>query len=250
MAGHSKFKNIQFRKSAQDKKRSGLFGKLAREITAAARIAADPEHNPRLRSAITNARACNMPNDNIERAIQRSRDDYTANYETIRYEGFAPGGVGVIVEALTNNKNRTAGDIRAIFGKSGGSLGERGSVSFLFDQVGAITYPVTACNGDEMLDAAIEAGVNDYDIDDGGYEFFCASDHLHDVASVLKARFGAPSVTKLAWRANTSIPVEGEDTATSLLRLLEALEANDDVQQVYANYDMSEEILERILANG
>lgn len=250
MAGHSKFKNIQFRKIAQDKKRSGLFGKLSREITAAALMAADPEHNPRLRNAIANARACNMPNDNIERAIRRSRDDDTMNFEIIRYEGFAPGGVGVIVEALTNNRNRTAGEIRAIFGKSGGTLGERGSVSFLFNQVGAIAYPAITGKSEEILDAAIEAGVDDYEIEDGTYEFYCAPDNLHDVASTLEARFGAPNATKLAWRANTSIMVEGEDTAASLLRLLESLEDNDDVQQVYANFDMPEDIMERGSVNG
>ena len=249
MAGHSKFKNIQFRKSAQDKKRSGLFGKLAREITAAARAAADPDHNPRLRSAIANARACNMPNDNIERAIKRSRDDDAANYETIRYEGFAPGGVGVIVETLTNNRNRTAGEIRAIFGKGGGSMGERGSVSFLFEHVGAISYPASAGESDEMLDAAIEAGASDYEIEDEGYAFFCAPESLHDVAAALETRFGTAEATRLAWRAGTSIAV-GEEDAASVLRLLDNLEDNDDVQQVYANFDISEGVMEALSSDG
>ena len=249
MAGHSKFKNIQFRKSAQDKKRSSLFGKLAREITAAARIAPEPENNPRLRGAIANARACNMPNDNIERAIRRSRDDDAAGYESIRYEGFAPGGVGVIVETLTNNRNRTAGEIRAIFGKGGGSLGERGSVAFLFDHVGAVFYPASAAAGEELLEVAIEAGASDCEVEEEGCGFFCPPDDLHDVASALEARFGAPDAVRLVWRSNTSVAV-GEEDAPSLLRLLEALEDNEDVQQVYANFDMSEEVMELVSADA
>ena len=249
MAGHSKFKNIQFRKSAQDKKRSSLFGKLAREITAAARTAAEPENNPRLRAAIANARSCNMPNDNIERAIRRSHDPDAASYESIRYEGFAPGGVGVIVEALTNNRNRTAGELRAIFSKSGGSLGERGSVAFLFEHVGAVFYPAATAAGEEMLEAAIEAGASDCEAEEEGCGFFCPPADLHDVAAALEARFGAPGSVSLAWRPSTSVAV-GEDDAPALLRLLEALEDNDDVQQVYANFDMSEEVMERASADA
>ena len=249
MAGHSKFKNIQFRKSAQDKKRAGMFGKIAREITAAARANPDPSANPRLRSAIANARGCNMPNDNIERAIKRSRDDDAANYESIRYEGFAPGGVGVIVEALTNNRNRTAGELRAIFGKLGGSMGERGSVSFLFEQVGSIVYSIKDAKGDEMLEAAIDAGASDYVLEDESCEFFCEPDALHDVSGALESRFGSAESTRLAWRANTSVAV-GEEDAGTLLKLLDALEDNDDVQQIYSNFDMSDEVMERISAHG
>ena len=249
MAGHSKFKNIQFRKSAQDKRRSSLFGKLAREITAAARLAPDPESNPRLRSAIAGARACNMPNDNIERALRRSRDDDAANYESIRYEGFAPGGVGVIVETLTNNRNRTAGEIRAIFGKAGGSLGERGSVSFLFEHVGAVFCAVGAAAGEEMLEAAIEAGASDCEIEAERCGFFCPPEALHHVAAALEARFGAPGEARLVWRPSVPVAVGAAD-APCLLRLLEALEDNGDVQQVYANFDMSEEVMELAAADG
>ena len=246
MAGHSKFKNIQFRKSAQDKKRAGLFGKLAREITAAARSTADVENNPRLRSAIANARACNMPNDNIERAIRRSRDGDAAQYESIRYEGFAAGGVGVIVEALSDNRNRTAGEIRAIFSKGGGNLGERGSVAFLFEHVGAVFYPAAALAGEDMLDAAIEAGASDCEMEEEQCGFFCPAEALHAVAAALEARFGTPDAARLVWRPNVSVAVGGEDAA-ALLRLLDALEDNDDVQQVYANFDMTDEVAEEIM---
>ena len=241
MAGHSKFKNIQFRKSAQDKKRSSLFGKLAREITAAARIAPEPVNNPRLRTAIAAARAQNMPNDNIERAIRRSSDADAANYESVRYEGFAPGGVGVIVEALTNNRNRAAGEIRAIFGKHGGALGEPGSVAFMFEHLGAVSY---AGGGEEeaMLEAAIEAGASDYEMDGEEWAFFCPPELLHELEAALEARFGAAASARLVWKPSNLVVV-GEENAPSLLRLLDVLDDNEDVQQVYANFDMSDEVM-------
>lgn len=240
MAGHSKFKNIQFRKSAQDKKRSSLFGKLAREITAAARIAPEPVNNPRLRTAIAAARAQNMPNDNIERAIRRSSDADAADYESVRYEGFAPGGVGVIVEVLTNNRNRAAGEIRAIFGKHGGALGEPGSVAFMFEHLGAVSY--VGGGGDEMLEVAIDAGASDYEMDGEEWAFFCPPSLLHALEAALEARFGAAASARLVWRPSNLVVVE-EENAPSLLRLLDVLDDNEDVQQVYANFDMSEEVM-------
>jgi YebC/PmpR family DNA-binding regulatory protein len=248
MAGHSKFKNIQFRKGAQDKKRSKLFSKLGREITAAAKMGMpDPTMNPRLRTAVAAARAVNMPKDNIERAIKKSLEAGGANYEEVRYEGFGAGGVGVIVEALTDNRNRTASEVRSIFTKFGGNLGETGAVSFNFDRLGAIEFDAEKATADEMLEAAIEAGADDCESNEEGHVVYCNPDQLHQVAKVLEARFGEPRSVQIMWRAKTEVPID-EETGQKLLRMIDALEESDDVQQVYANFDVAEDVLRRLTA--
>jgi YebC/PmpR family DNA-binding regulatory protein len=248
MAGHSKFKNIQFRKGAQDKKRSKLFSKLGRGITAAAKMGMpDPAMNPRLRTAVVAARAVNMPKDNIERAIKKSLEAGGANYEEVRYEGFGAGGVGVIVEALTDNRNRTASEVRSIFTKFGGNLGETGAVSFNFDRLGAIEFDAAKATADEMLEAAIEAGADDCESSEEGHVVYCNPDQLHQVAKVLEARFGEPRVVQIMWRAKTEVPID-EETGQKLLRMIDALEESDDVQQVYANFDVAEDVLRRLTA--
>jgi YebC/PmpR family DNA-binding regulatory protein len=249
MAGHSQFKNIMYRKGAQDKKRSKMFAKLAKEITVSAKMGLpDPEYNPRLRAAIQDARAENMPKDNIERAIKKSTDQGGENYEDMRYEGFGPGGIGVIVETLTDNRNRTAGEVRSIFTKHGGNLGETGSVSFMFNRLGAIEYPIEAASADAMLDAAIDAGVDDCQTTAQGHELTCAPDALHEVSRALEAKFGAPRSAKIIWKAQTLIPLEDDEKAETLLEMLEALDDNDDVQQVYANFEMSDSLMEKMSA--
>jgi YebC/PmpR family DNA-binding regulatory protein len=247
MAGHSKFKNIQFRKGAQDKKRSKLFSKLGREITAAAKMGLpDLTMNPRLRTAVAAARAVNMPKDNIERAIKKSLEAGGANYEEVRYEGFGAGGVGVIVEALTDNRNRTASDVRSIFTKFGGNLGETGAVSFNFDRLGAIEFDAAKATADEMLEAAIEAGADDCESSEEGHVVYCNPDQ-HQVAKALEARFGEPRSVQIMWRAKTEVPID-EETGQKLLRMIDALEESDDVQQVYANFDVAEDVLRRLTA--
>jgi len=249
MAGHSQFKNIMYRKGAQDKKRSKLFAKLAKEITVAAKMGLpDPEYNPRLRSAIQDARAENMPKDNIDRAIKKSTDAGGENYEDMRYEGFGPGGIGVIVETLTDNRNRTAGEVRSIFTKHGGSLGETGSVSFMFNRLGAIEFPPEAASADDMLEAAIEAGAEDCQSTETGHEVTCAAEALHEVAKALEAKVGAPRSAKIVWKPQNSIPLDDDDKAETLLKMLEALDDNDDVQQVYANFEMSDSLMEKMSA--
>jgi YebC/PmpR family DNA-binding regulatory protein len=248
MAGHSKFKNIQFRKGAQDKKRSKLFSKLAREITAAAKMGMpDPAMNPRLRTAVQAARAQNMPKDNIERAIKKSQESGGANYEEVRYEGFGAGGVGVIVEALTDNRNRTASEVRSIFTKFGGNLGETGAVSFNFDKLGAIEFDADKAGAEAMLEAAIEAGAEDCESSGEGHVVYCNPDELHQVAKALEGKFGEPRSAQITWRAKTSVPV-GEEPAQRLLRMIEGLEDSDDVQNVYANFEIADEVLERLSA--
>ncbi len=248
MAGHSKFKNIQFRKGAQDKKRAKLFSRLSREITAAAKMGLpDPEMNPRLRTAVQAARAQNMPKDNIERAIKKSEEAGGESYEEVRYEGFGVGGVGVIVEALTDNRNRTASDIRAIFTKNGGNLGETGSVSFMFDRVGAIEYPADTASADAMFEAAIEAGADDVDSSEDGHVLYCDPESLHEVARALEEKFGEPTSAAIVWRPKSSVEV-ADDAGETLLKMLEALEDSDDVQNVYANYDVSDQVLEKLSA--
>ena len=248
MAGHSKFKNIQFRKGAQDKKRSKLFSKLGREITAAAKMGLpDLTMNPRLRTAVAAARAVNMPKDNIERAIKKSLEAGGANYEDMRYEGFGAGGVGVIVEALTDNRNRTASEVRSIFTKFGGNLGETGAVSFNFDRLGAIEFDAAKATADEMLEAAIEAGADDCESSEEGHVVYCNPDQLHQVAKVLEARFGEPRSVQIMWRAKTEVPID-EETGQKLLRMIDALEESDDVQQVYANFEIADDVLERLSA--
>jgi YebC/PmpR family DNA-binding regulatory protein len=248
MAGHSKFKNIQFRKGAQDKKRSKLFSKLAREITAAAKMGMpDPAMNARLRGAVQTARAQNMPKDNIERAIKKSLEAGGANYEDMRYEGFGAGGVGVIVEALTDNRNRTASEVRSIFTKFGGNLGETGSVSFMFDRLGAVEFDAGKGSPDQMVEAAIEAGAEDCESSEEGHVIYCDPDQLHNVAKALETRFGEPRAASILWRAKSGVPVD-EESGQKLLRMIDGLEDSDDVQNVYANFEIADEVLERLSA--
>jgi len=248
MAGHSKFKNIMYRKGAQDKKRAKLFSKLAKEITVAAKMGLpDPEHNPRLRAAIIAARAQSMPKDNIDRAIKKSTDQGGEDYVEMRYEGFGPAGIGVIVEALTDNKNRTASEVRSIFSKNGGNLGETGSVSFMFDHVGSIEYAADAADAEAMLEAAIEAGADDCESDEDGHVLICAPDALHEVAVTLEEKFGEARSARLIWKPQNNIEVD-EEKGETLLKLLDALDDCDDVQQVYANYEMSDSVFEKLSA--
>jgi YebC/PmpR family DNA-binding regulatory protein len=248
MAGHSKFKNIQFRKGAQDKKRSKLFSKLGREITAAAKMGLpDPAMNPRLRTAVQAARAQNMPKDNIERAIKKSQEAGGANYEEVRYEGFGAGGVGVIVEALTDNRNRTASEVRSIFSKFGGNLGETGAVSFMFDKLGAIEFDAGKASPDQMFEAALEAGADDVESSETGHVLYCHPDRLHLVAKALEARFGEPRSAQILWRPKSSVAID-EEAGQKLFRMLEGLEDSDDVQNVYSNFEIADELLERLSA--
>lgn len=246
MAGHSQFKNIMHRKGAQDKKRSKMFSKLSKEITVAAKSGMpDPSMNPRLRAAVLAARAQNMPRDNIERAIKKSMEAGGDNFEEIRYEGFAPGGVGVIVEALTDNRNRTASDVRSIFTKYGGNLGETGAVSFMFDRLGEIEYPAKAATADAMIEAALDAGADDCQSDADGHRLYCDAGALHEVGRALEAKFGEPSAARIMWRPQNTVEVD-DDKAEKLMKLLDALEDSDDVQNVYANFEMSEAAMARL----
>ena len=249
MAGHSQFKNIMHRKGAQDKKRAKVFTKIIRELTTAARTGLpDPAANPRLRAAVVAARAANMPKDTVDRAIKRGAggDDSDA-FEEVRYEGYGPGGVAIIVEALTDNRNRTASDVRAALTKSGGNLGETNSVSFLFDRRGEVTYPAEIADADTMFEAALEAGAENVESGEAEHVVTCATEDLTTLRDALEAQFGAPASAKLAWRPKTSTPVEG-DVAQALFRLLETLEDNDDVQTVYANFEVSDEVMARLSA--
>jgi len=249
MAGHSQFKNIMYRKGAQDKKRAKVFTKLIRELTTAARTGLpDPNANPRLRAAILAARQANMPKDTVERAIKRgSGGEAGEAYEEVRYEGYGPGGVAVIVEALTDNRNRTASEIRAAFTKAAGALGETNSVSFLFDHVGEIVYPAATASADDMLEAAIDVGADDVVSDDERHVVISAPDDLNTVRDALEQRFGAAESARLVWRAKTAAQVD-EDTAASLFKLLDTLEDSDDVQNVYANFEVAEEVMARLSA--
>jgi len=248
MAGHSQFKNIMYRKGAQDKKRAKVFSKLAKEITVAAKLGMpDPDKNPRLRSAIIAARKENMPKDNIDRAIKKSQGNDSENYEDIRYEGYGTSGVAVIVEALTDNRNRTAGEVRAAFTKHGGSLAESGSVSFMFDHVGIIRYPVAAGDADSMLEAAIEAGADECESGDEAHEFVCAPDQLHEVRDALEKQLGEAERSGLVWRPQNQVSVD-EQAAQTLLKMLDVLEDNDDVQNVYANFEVAEDVMAKLTA--
>ena len=246
MAGHSQFKNIMHKKGKQDKLRAKLFSKLAREITVAAKLGMpDPAFNPRLRLAVLAARAENMPKDNIERAISKATGGDGENYDEIRYEGYGPGGIAVIVEALTDNRNRTASEVRSYFTKSGGSLGETGSVAFMFDHVGEITFDASAASEDDMMEAAIEAGADDVATEDETHIVTTAMEDLAEVTKSLEEQFGEPKSSKLVWRPQTTSAVD-EETAEKVLRLIGSLEDNDDVQNVYANFEMSEELMEKL----
>ncbi len=248
MAGHSQFKNIMHRKGRQDAQKSKLFGKLAREITVSAKIGVpDPAMNPRLRAAIIAARAENMPKDNIERAIKKATGGDAENYEEIRYEGYGPGGVAVIVEVLTDNRNRAAGEIRAAFAKSGGNLAETGAVSFMFDRVGVIEYGAKAASGDAMFEAALEAGADDVVSSDGGHEIYVAQDRFGAVAKALEAKFGEPRKAALVWRPQNTIAIDDEQ-GEKLLKLLDSLNEHDDVPNVYANFEVSDALMSRMSA--
>ena len=248
MAGHSQFKNIMHRKGRQDAKRAREFTRLVREVQVAARAGLpDPAANPRLRSALQAARAANVPKDNIERAIRRGSGGEGESFEEVRYEGYGPGGVALIVETLTDNRNRTAAEVRAAFSKLGGSLGETGSVSYQFDRVGEIVYAADAADADAMLEAAIEAGAEDCRSDESGHEILCAPDDLAAVRDALEARLGPPEAARLGWRPQATVAV-AEDQAETLFRLLETLDDSDDVQRVVANFDVDDAILERLSA--
>src|SRR5687768_2050391 len=242
MAGHSKYKNIMYRKGAQDKKRSAMFSKLSREITVAAKMgAADPDMNPRLRAAVLAAKAQSMPKDNIQRAINKASGGDAENYEELRYEGFGPGGVSLIVEALTDNRNRTATNVRTIFSRNGGNLGASGSVSHGFERLGLIAYPGSAGSADAVLDAAIEAGAEDVESGEEGHDIWTAIDDLHAVARSLEQALGAPESVGLAWRPQTSVEVAGDD-AEQLVKLVETLEEDDDIQTVWGNYEVPDAV--------
>jgi len=246
MAGHSKFKNIMYRKGAQDKKRSALFSKLSREITVAAKMGApDPDMNARLRAAVNAAKAQSMPKDNIQRSIDKASAADGENYEDVRYEGFGPGGVSLVVEALTDNRNRTATNVRTIFSKNGGNLGASGSVSHGFERLGLIEYPASAGDSDKVFDAAIEAGADDVESDEDGHRIWTSVENLHEVARALEPMLGEGEGAKLAWKPSTEVEVHGDD-AQQLMKLIDALEEDDDVQTVWGNEKISDEELEKL----
>jgi YebC/PmpR family DNA-binding regulatory protein len=248
MAGHSQFKNIMHRKGAADARRAKNFSKLAREITVAAKTGTpDPKMNSRLRLAILNARAENMPKDNIERAIKKAIGGDSENFETVRYEGYGPGGVAMIVEALTDNRNRTAGAVRSYFSKYGGVLGESGSVAFLFDRIGEIHYKADAATDEKALEAGIDAGADDVESDEDGHVITTSFADLSEVAKRLEATLGEAETVKAVWRPQTKASLD-EDKAASLLKLVEALEEDDDVQAVYSNFEVSDDVMEKLTA--
>jgi len=246
MAGHSQFKNIMHRKGAQDAKRARHFAKLIREITVSARQGLpDPAFNPRLRAAMSAAREANMPRDTIERAVKKAIGSDGENYDEIRYEGYGPGGVAVIVEALTDNRNRAASDIRSFFTKSGGNLGETGSVSFMFDRTGVIEYDAKVGSDDDMLDAAIEAGADDVASSENGHEVYASQETFREVAKALEAKFGEARKAALTWKPQNTVPVDDE-TGEKLLKLIDLLNEHDDVQNVYANFEVSDALVAKM----
>jgi YebC/PmpR family DNA-binding regulatory protein len=246
MAGHSQFKNIMHRKGRQDAQKSKLFGKLAREITVAAKLGTpDPAMNPRLRAAIVAARQENMPTDNIERAIKKALGGEGDNYDEIRYEGYGPGGVAVIVEALTDNRNRAASDIRSFFTKSGGNLGETGSVAFMFDRTGIIEYDSNVASDDAILDAGIEAGADDVISGESGHEVYASQESFREVAKALEAKFGEPRKAALIWKPQNIMSVDDE-TGEKLLKLMDLLNEHDDVQNVFANFEISDALVAKM----
>jgi YebC/PmpR family DNA-binding regulatory protein len=248
MAGHSQFKNIMHRKGRQDAIRSRLFSKLAREVTVAAKSGLpDPEKNPRLRLAMQNARAENMPKDNIERAIKKAMGGDAETYEAIRYEGYGPGGVAIIVEALTDNRNRSASNVRSLFAKYGGNLGETGSVAFMFNRTGEISYWSRAGSADQVMEAAIEAGADDVQSDENGHVILCAFESIGEVTAALSAKLGEAETVKVVWKAQTVTPVD-EESAQTLMKLVEALDEDDDVQNVFTNFEVSDEVMKKLTA--
>jgi len=246
MAGHSKWANIQHRKGRQDKLCSKLFSKLAKEITVAAKMGdPDPDNNPRLRLAVKEAKSQSVPKDVIDRAIKKSQGGDAENYDEIRYEGYGPGGVAVIVETMTDNRNRTASTVRSTFTKSGGNLGETGSVGFMFDRKGAVSYPASVGDNDTVMMAAIEAGAEDVESDEEGHVVYCADTDLHAVSQALEAELGESDSTKLIWKPTTTTELDLEGMQ-KLMRLIEALEDDDDVQTVTANFEASDEVMEQL----
>jgi YebC/PmpR family DNA-binding regulatory protein len=247
MAGHSQFKNIMYRKGAQDKKRAKIFTKIIRELTTAARTGLpDPAANPRLRAAVITARQANMPKDTVDRAIRRgSGGEGGEAYEEVRYEGYAPGGVAVIIEALTDNRNRTASEVRAAFAKAGGALGETNSVSFMFERVGEISYPAAVATADDMLEAVIDAGAENVESDAEQHLVTSTSEDLNTVRDALETRFGPAESARLVWRPRSTAPID-EETAPTVFKLLETLEDSDDVQNVYANFEVAEDVMARL----
>ncbi|MBN9063486.1 MAG: transcriptional regulator [Rhizobiales bacterium 65-9] len=246
MAGHSQFKNIMHKKGKQDAIRSKLFGKLAREITVAAKLGVpDPAMNPRLRAAVLAARAENMPKDNIERAIKKAAGGDGENYDEIRYEGYGPGGTALIVEVMTDNRNRTAADVRSYFTKAGGNMAETGAVSFMFDRLGLITYDAKAASEYDMLEAAIEAGADDVQSSEETHEIYCSQNVLAEVAKGLETRFGEPRSAKMIWRPQNAVAVNDEQ-GEKIIRLIETLEDHDDVQNVYSNVEVSDALMAKL----
>lgn len=245
MAGHSKFKNIQHRKGAQDKKRAKIFTRLIKELSVAARSSTDPASNPRLRSALAAARSANMPKDNIDRVLKKAEGGEGEAYEEIRYEGYGPGGVAFIVEAMTDNRNRTASEIRSYFSKFGGALGETGSVSFMFDKVGQIIYPISVANTEAMFDTALEAGADNLETDVDSYILTTTPEDFNSVRENMERYYSAPEEASLVWRPQNTILVE-EANASTLLKLYDALDENDDVQNVFSNFEISDEIMAKL----
>jgi len=245
MAGHSKFKNIMHRKGRADSVRSKLFSKLSREITVAAKSGMpDPNMNPRLRLAVNNAKAESMPKDNIDRAIKKAIGGDADTYDEIRYEGFGPGGVGIIVEVLTDNRNRAAANVRSAFSKHGGNLGETGAVSFMFERMGQLVFPASAGTEDAVMEAAIEAGAEDVESDEETHTVFTAFDAVNEVATALEPALGQAKTTHIVWRPKTLTPLSGDAVGT-LMKLVDQLEDDDDVQNVYGNYEISDEDMEK-----
>jgi YebC/PmpR family DNA-binding regulatory protein len=248
MAGHSQFKNIMHRKGRQDAVRSKVFGKLAREITVAAKLGLpDPGMNPRLRAAIIAARAENMTKDTIDRAIKKALGGDAEHYDEIRYEGYGPGGIAVIVEVLTDNRNRTAGEVRATYTKHGGTLAETGAVSIMFEHLGIVEFDANVANADAMLDAAIEAGAEDVTSSENGHEIYAAQDSLRDVAKALEAKFGEPRKAALVWKPKNTVAVD-DAQGEKLLKMIDTLNDNDDVQNVYANFEVSDALVAKMTA--
>jgi YebC/PmpR family DNA-binding regulatory protein len=248
MAGHSQFKNIMHRKGRQDAVKSKMFSKLAREITVAAKMGTpDPDMNPRLRLAINAAKAQSMPKDNIQRAINKAAGADTENYDEVRYEGYGPGGVALIVEALTDNRNRSASNVRAAFTKAGGALGETNSVAFMWDRVGEIYYPAAAGDADKVMEAALEAGADDIQSDEEGHTIYCAFESVGEVSKALEDALGEAESVKIIWKPKNNVPVD-EERAQSLMKLVATLEDDDDVQNVYANFEVDDETMARLSA--
>ncbi len=248
MAGHSKFANIKHRKGAQDKKRASAFTKVTREIMTAAKLGGgDPNFNPRLRNAIIAAKAVNLPKDKVENAIKKGTDPGSAEaYDEMRYEGYGPGGVAFIVEVLTDNRNRSASDIRSILSKAGGSLGESGSVTFMFEQVGLVQYPAAAAEADAVFEAALEAGASNCESDEDLHEVTCEPDAFSEVAAALEQKFGDPETAKLSWKAREPVVIDDEEKARKILALIDTLEEHDDVQQVCSNGDVADALVEKL----